>query len=260
MIIKNLGSSAFNARWQWSQRSVLCQLWFCSVWCSKTAGIIEITSQLMVGRTMLKQGQKTDEKGELVAQKWEYCSAGVFQHPAGFTSSLSLCTRWICPDCYWSAVEGTSSQTVFVWDSFPHIEDETDVFGCLWGQVHRIVNVLVTFTLKIPEMLWKILPQVLFIKSMEGHSDGSSEQSLLQTGRGLYSSGKHYDMRPACVYRKLLSHEHSAGLAFPKYLYCSILIRNIYLSLEEAEACPGLLCFGCKGCLQNQPRNSGSSS
>jgi len=67
-------------------------------------------------------------------------------------------------------------------------------------------------------------------------------------------------VRPACAHRDLLPQEHSAGAAFLKYLYCFILTKNIYLSLEEVEAYPGLLCFGCKGCLQNQPKNSGSFS
>ena len=42
-------------------------------------------------------------------------------------------------------------------------------------------------------------------------------------------------VRPACAHRDLLPQEHSAGAAFLKYLYCFILIKNIYLSLEELK-------------------------
>lgn len=67
-------------------------------------------------------------------------------------------------------------------------------------------------------------------------------------------------VRPACAHRDQLPQEPSAREAFLKYLYCFNLIKNIYLNLEAVEGCPGLLCFGCKGCLRKQTRNSGSFS
>lgn len=47
-------------------------------------------------------------------------------------------------------------------------------------------------------------------------------------------------VRSACAHRDLLTQEHAAGPAFLKYLHWFILIKNIYLRSEKAEACPGL--------------------
>lgn len=98
------------------------------------------------------------------------------------------------------------------------------------------------FTLDIFKVLQKqILPQAFFIELMEGHSDGSCEQPLLEAGRET-TPEKHNEIS--------LCTQGPAGAlcrnSLLKDLYCFILIKNIYLSLEEVEACPGLLCFGCK--------------
>lgn len=75
-----------------------------------------------------------------------------------------------------------------------------------------------------------------------GDSPGLCPEALSQADRS-HCSERHWDLHTGTC----CPQQHSAGGDFLACLYCFILIKCIYLRLEEAEACPRSLCFSCKG-------------